>query len=388
VNRWCALVLIGLFAVACGQSTVHSATVSQSRTATSPGVPFSTSNGPVFAVLPAASYPRDNANLLSCSGALGSNDAVAIVNLHNGQTVLRDYSDTAHPRTVCTFPQNAFGRPIDATHLVMDAPMRGDLKAVVDLPSGTPHWFQLPARDADALAVSPRLGAIAWLDWDEPSLTDHLHITTARSDTDVASIPNPRGGRCGGGFSNPGAYTRSGDHLFVLDPGDAGTTQLLVLAGDEIVFRLQPPSGQEWPQRGFPRQALWSPTSETLYYEFEGDVWKWTPAAGAVRFLPGTAWFSPTISADGRYLAYALHPDSSHSDVYLIDLSAASSPRLIGSARYSPRFLNATQLWYITAGVGCGPSGLPKVYDVTDGSEAASVIDYPMSMWPATSGDL
>jgi hypothetical protein len=52
-------------------------------------------------------------------------------------------------------------------------------------------------------------------------------------------------------------------------------------------------------------------------------------------------------------------------------------------------FLNPTQLWYRSDLQGpCGPGGnLPLIYDVGDGSEAPSIIDFVGSVWPSTSAN-
>jgi len=65
------------------------------------------------------------------------------------------------------------------------------------------------------------------------------------------------------------------------------------------------------------------------------------------------------------------------------------SPRLIKGGRNLPVFLNSTQLWYWSESQGiCGPGiSHPLVYDISDGSEAASVIDLVSSVWPATSSN-
>ena len=54
-----------------------------------------------------------------------------------------------------------------------------------------------------------------------------------------------------------------------------------------------------------------------------------------------------------------------------------------------PVFLNSTQLWYRSEGQGiCGPGGdQPLVYELGDGSEAPSIIDFVGSVWPSTSAN-
>ena len=349
----------------------------------------------------AASAARTNG--LSCNGAIGAADSVAIVQLHTGGTVLRDYADVAHPRTVCAFPPNSYGFTLlDSRHVVVGG--EGNLWAVIELPGGAARWFQLPGGDTNhfpfLIAVSPHLDQVAYGVNDLTDNTDKIHVVSAKGDVIVASVPNPHGGRCGSPEdSKSGEYTRSSQSLFVLDQPIPTLNSLVVVRGTQQLLLQTPPGvtistdgnwSGGWPQGTQPAMALWSPTSETLYYRKNGDVWKWTASVGAQRFLPGVSWYYPTISADGARLAYAaLRPDGLH-NVYLVDLVHGGSPQLIGKgARNLPVFLNSTQLWYRSEGQGvCGPSGdQPLVYDLADGSEASSIIDFVGSVWPSTSSN-
>ena len=139
--------------------------------------------------------------------------------------------------------------------------------------------------------------------------------------------------------------------------------------------------------------ALWSPTSATLYYRQGGNVWRWTDGAEPELFLPDLNWVQPTISSDGAHLAYSvLRPDGALHDTFLVDLTAAGapSPRKIGDgARKLPRFLNATQLWFMSEGEDHGCIGAEAeralIYDIVDFLEFNSIIEQPISVWPATS---
>jgi hypothetical protein len=163
---------------------------------------------------------------------------------------------------------------------------------------------------------------------------------------------------------------------------------LIVLEGNKQVLSVVPP-GTGWPKGSQPEMAVWSPMSETLFYRQNGDVWRWTQAAGAQRYLPGVNWYYPTFTPSGSHLAYAVPRSDGLHDIYLIDVARGASPQLLKSARNFPVFLNATQLWYWSEVQGiCGP-GLnhPLVYDITDGSEAASIVESVTAVWPATSSN-
>jgi hypothetical protein len=398
-----AVALIALLGTACGSVQGPASPVSKSSNSPSPPAPASPSPSAqaavnaAFDILPPASLPQALTGV-SCSGGIGPSDSVAVVQLHDGSRVLRDYADTSHPRTAClfAFPAYYLVDLIDAHHALI-AGSQGFLYAVIELPDVRYRWFQLP-NDANhfpsLLGVSPRLDAIAYLTGNVNSNTDEVHLVNSSGDQLVASLPNPHGGRCGSPEdSSSGAFTHSAGFMYVLDQPVPSLNSLLVLQGSQSKLRLTPP-GQllqgGWSTGAGPAMAVWSPASETLYYRYGGGVWKWTSGAGAVSFLPGISWYYPTISADGAHLAYAvLRPDGVH-DVYLVDLAHGGNPTLIGKARNLPVFLNSTQLWYRSEAQGiCGPGGnAPLVYDLTTGSEAPSIIDSVGSVWPSTSSNV
>ncbi|MDP9467742.1 MAG: hypothetical protein M3P32_03225 [Chloroflexota bacterium] len=365
----------------------------------SPSATPETSLSDSFPIMP-ATQPADFTSPISCSGPIGATDPVAAVHLHGTEDntlVLRDYADPGNPRTVCDFGQYWPIQILDARHVVIGAASSfAPVYAVVDLPEVRYHWFQLPTTSPPVttqfLAVSPGLDQIAWMTSDlETTDTDVVHITTLAGDKVIATLVNHNEGRCGtADDSSFAGYTRSGNHLFVLDQPYPQEAALLVVEGETLVFSVIPPAG-DWPFGANPAMAVWSPTSETLYYRQGTDVWKWAGGSTPERWLTGVTWYYPTISADGRYLAYVvMRPDGFH-DAYLVDLAGGGSPEKIGGGgRNQPVFVNATQLWYRAEGPGepCGPSGVgPLIYNVVDGSESSSIIDFVFRVWPATSSN-
>lgn len=392
-------------------SGVESLAAAPSRTATptlsataSPSTTPNPQDGDSFAILPAARPDLDIAIDIVCTGNIGANDPVAIVQLvaaepFTGDIVMRDYADPANPRTACTSKaQPAIYQVIDARHVVVQALTNGGNPwtfAVVDLPEVRFHWFALPQSQRgfpQFIAVSPGLDQIAWMTTDlDVANADTIHITTATGDHVVATFPDDNDGRCGTvDDSRLGAYTQSGDHLFVLDQPFPMQASLGVFEGETPVLTIEAPIGF-WPDGGQPAMALWSPTSATLFYRQAGDIWKWTPGSDPVRFLAGVSWYYPTISPDGAHLAYQLN-DAGGPHVYLVDLAHGGSPKLIGSGgRKLPVFVNSSQLWFRSIGNDHGCAGAeeerPLIYSLVDGSEAPSVIEGVLNVWPATSSN-
>lgn len=412
----CFVALLSI--TACGAGN-HAALVTPSAAGHTTAVPTSTP-GSTPAVSPSASTPptaspsplpagdlgflrhagaipataESQVRAISCSGQIGASDPVAIVQLHTGGMVLRDYANIAAPRTVCGLGSAAYGMTlIDAHHILVVG--EATLYAVVDVPAIHARWFELPNANnvfSTLVAVSPRLDEITYLSFATDKDVDDVHVASRTGDRIVASLPNPHAGRCGSPEDSlPGGYSTDGGAAYVLDQPTPTLNSLLVLSSGAKALLIAPQSVQaQWTLGQQPAMALWSPATQTLYYRKAGSVYTWTSQDGEKTFLRGISWYYPTISADGRYLAYAtLRPDGATHNVYLIDLAAGATPKLIGQQRTIPVFLNSRQLWYKTEGQGvCGPgASAPRVYDVGQGAEAASIIDAVYSVWPTTSSN-
>jgi hypothetical protein len=339
----------------------------------------------------AMGQPAEFDSTIECEGPIGESDPLAIVRLRPsdptepGVTVLRDYANVSQPRTACTFGGGGYRVRglIDPQHVLIDGP-RGH--AVVDLPDVRYHWFQLPRDDgfsASLIAVAPDLSAVIWR---KSALDDtfrrQIFRTDALGDHAIAELPAIETGRCGSSLdSRDGAYSRTGDAFYVLDQPYAGMNVLLAGSGSDIGLTLSPP-GEGWDETSTPLMALWSPTSDTLYYRVGDDVMHWSPGAEPELFLADTPWSNPTFTPDGRHLAYAMEDG-----IHLVDMTSDRKPRLLRSDATQPIFLNSSQLWFRVAQQdGCVPGEVNvHVYDVTDNLEFPSIVDDVISAWPATS---
>jgi hypothetical protein len=336
---------------------------------------------------------------IECSASIGASDPVAIVRLAGAKgddIVLRDYADIAHPRTACTFGagDGSVVQLIDPRHVVINDYQADNLFAVVELPRARYSWFRLPKKNgwgSELISVGPGLDRVVWKSvHPDDTNTDVVYLSTATRTRVLATLPDTNQGRCGSPTdSAPGRYAISGSYLYVLNQPILSNNSLLVFKGRETQLSIVPPH-VEWAQGNEPYMAVWSPVSPTLYWSRTGSIWRWTPEGGQQKFIADVAWFDPTISADGRYLAYSAYTADSKSHVFLVDLTAGAVPRRIGDGqRAKPRFLNSTQLWYEVGGAGgcTGPGDPYRVYNVTNGSEDGSVIEYVQAAWPATSAN-
>jgi hypothetical protein len=326
---------------------------------------------------------------IRCSGSIGSDDSVAVVAVKRTDGtltyVLRDYADIANPRTACTFPDSEV-ELLDARHVLThgcSADGRSCLPAVVDLPEVEYHWFDPPEHKSWLiLAMAADLGSLVWQHYNQTTFENTVFLRDSRGDHALVTLPGG-GGSCGGEGAprTTAAYTRSGDHLYVLDT--VGEARLIVAEGDQVRYSVAPPP-TGWGELDGPAAPLWSPVSETLWFRRGSDIYAWSPDADARLLRREAPWFRATVSADGRHLAYLVR-GSDAADLYVGDPARLSDAVRIGTNRSSAVFLNAEQLWYLAGASGCeGPPPMPRVYNVRTNTEAASIVQFVISVWPAT----
>jgi hypothetical protein len=323
---------------------------------------------------------------ITCSGNIGADDPVAIVTLH-GQDfpVLRDYSDPAHPRNVCSFGFTLIPPQILNPHyvVVQAADQAGNsVNLVVQVPLVTAFQLKIPGELA---AVAPDFSQVLWYTSDFKT----LHDTWDTGDVIIQRFPTPIGGRCGNADadSRSGAFTRSASYGYALQNVDIGHEYLNVVGNRVGVFAETAPKAGWGPLDG-PSMAVWSPVSNTLYYRQQGNIWRWTPSAGAVKFTAGVNWIDPSISPDGRYIVYMVRASNGTPTVHLMDAATGQVLAQLGGAGHDwPFFLTNNLIWFHSDVSGCAGGAAPtnSIYDLNDHTETASAIDWVSSTWPATS---
>lgn len=335
--------------------------------------------------LPIASAGRLTQPLaISCSGGIGNADPVAVVVLRGqSQPVLRDYADPVHPRTVCTFGFNVFPQTIlDPHHILVQVvgPNPAFLYAVVEVPSGTAYEIAVPGA---VTAVAPDWSQVLWFNQDG----SELHDSWSGGDALIQRYP-PAGGRCSNADtdSRPGDFSRNSDYGYAIQNQSPDRSYLNVVGGRASVFSETPPP-RGWGAAAGPLFAVWSPVSDTLYYRKLGDVWRWTPQGGASSFKAGVNWIDPSISADGRYIAYMVRAVDATPTVHLMDATTGAVVLDLGSGpRDRPFFLTNNLIWLHGDVQGCtGTTQATYVYDLADHTESPSIIADVWATWPATS---
>jgi WD40 repeat protein len=93
----------------------------------------------------------------------------------------------------------------------------------------------------------------------------------------------------------------------------------------------------------FVTMAAWSRNSDRLYYRDLDGVHTWDPPRAVASMSPSLTWFSPSVSPDGRFIAYAVNmTDQPHVEVR--DL-VTNDVRVIRGPRGAPFFLANSQLF-------------------------------------------
>jgi hypothetical protein len=376
-------ILAGVLLAACGNSVPNvTSTASGSPTGAGPSSsPLFTLNPTQFGHLPAAS-PATLTSILpiSCTGDVGNTDPVAIVTIQGRTGVfLRDYADEASPQNFCSFGESVTVTGIlDPHHVVISSPVA----AVVELPSA--QVFELGI-GGKLVAVASDLSQVMWVSrsspptlhdsWDAGNVVVQVYPAAATTCADADTV------------SRSGAFSRDGHNGYALgDQGPKTASYLNVVGNRAPVFALVPPGGG-WGRLGGPRMAVWSPVSDQLYYERQGSVWRWNPAAGAAQLKPGVSWIDPAISPDGTKIAYAVRGSNGVSIVHIIDAASGVDQGTVSAdARSRPFFLTNDLIWLKGDQKGCSAGNRSTfVYDLRDQTETQSSLDQVWATWPSTS---
>lgn len=376
------LVVACLLVAACGNAPTKVSSGTPGSPAASPSSsPLFTLNPNQFGHLPQATPASLTSPLaISCTGDVGNTDPVAIVTIQ-GRTgeFLRDYADEASPQNFCSFGDGiAVTEILDPHHVVISSPV----DAVVELPST--QVFELGI-GGTLVAVAPDLSQVLWTSRTSPPT---LHDSWDSGNVQIQVYP-AAGTACADtdSVSRSGAFSRDGQYAYALwDEGPKTASYLNVITNRSTLFALVPPVGG-WGGQGGPRMAVWSPVSDQLYYEQQGSVWRWIPAAGASRLKTAVNWIDPAISPDGQRIAYAVRGSNGVSIVHVIDATSGADLGTVSSdGRSRPFFLTNDFIWLKGDQRGCSAGNRSTfVYDLRDQTETQSSLDQVLATWPSTS---
>src|SRR5258708_2191883 len=409
-------ILILVFASAC---TANGPLVRPSASPSATASPTVTPSGAEPTLEPSASpiaeptpVPQTGASITcTATPTTASNPLVLVSNPNHDQILLNSLHDPAHATTLCTLSGAGFrfisgtemsfatssssNDPINGTTTigrlsvtglmpVVDAVVQGEVMDFAWSPDGASMAYLL-------YTAAPGLGSgdanQLWL----KSGADQPHPLTPLI---------PLFGR-GGAISDP-IYVRfspDGKYLLMVDTYVDGPTPA---SADYAHFqvRAMPAGNLVWVPPGalvagdkigssFHTMAAWSRTSDRLYYRDAAGVHSWDPPATLGTLASGLIWYSPSVSPDGRDVAYTVSPDTGP-HVEVRDL-VTNTVRVLLGTRAAPFFVSSTTLVVGTyeastqQGLGYQPfaqTGSVAIDLTTHVETPIPILSAPIDYWP------
>ncbi|HEY8680187.1 MAG TPA: hypothetical protein VIN01_03965 [Candidatus Dormibacteraeota bacterium] len=340
--------------------------------------------------VPTATPGGTTSSVASCTGAIPSGDNLVLATLAGSATVvLRDISNLASPRTICTFAGSL--SPHFATASVVGYTQQGaDLGAPgkivrLDLASGTATDVASWARGGFGSGLfdwSPDGRSLTYIAGSATATA--WHLVAGGRDQVLASLP-PVPGRgvsqdddFAVAFSPDGLYLAMVQTFATGGTGDSAPVQVRRTSDGGLVYSATSGTWGAWasvPSRLFFRDAV-------------GVVSRWDPGSGVSVMQSSLKWTHPHASPDGRWIAYTIYDGSGHPHVALYSVQGNSlGPAPIG-LRSNAQFLNNTLVWYQEeAACDCGltqsqPTGHTFIYDIGASGESVSRITGLFDAWP------
>jgi hypothetical protein len=389
------LALLGACAVpGLGSMPKSAAKKSASPTAAATTVP-PPSAGPTGA--PTATPGGTPSTVASCTGTIPSGDNLVLATLTGSTTVvLRDISNLASPRTLCTFTGSL--TPRFATASVVGYVQQGG-----DGSLGTPGKIvRLDLASATATDVTswPSGGFGSGLfDWspDGRSLTymgggsagPSWHLVSAGHDQVLASLPAVPGRGVSQqdddfmiGFSPDGLYLAMVQTFATGGTGDSAPVQVRRVSDGALVYSAA--SGT---------MGVWASVPSRLFFrDRAGILSRWDPGTGVSVMQSTLKWTRPHASPDGRWVSYTTYDSAFHPHVALYSVQGNSlGPAPIG-LRSGAQFVNNNLVWYQEeTACDCGLTqsqltGHTFLYDIGAGAESGSRIGGLLDAWPRFTG--
>lgn len=154
---------------------------------------------------------------------------------------------------------------------------------------------------------------------------------------------------------------------------------------------LVPGGGVAGAGKGYPTitMATWSSQVSTLYWHDAEGIESWDPHAGSGIFIKGLTWYRPSVSPNGRLIAYTALDAQSKPHIEVRDLAAGTVRILPGTMRADPMFWSDTVLLQRGSSANVGAPGPPyfssgRVYAVDLSTNRESLMPFaaPLDRWP------
>jgi Tol biopolymer transport system component len=235
--------------------------------------------------------------------------------------------------------------------------------------------------------VSAETGTIEAWDWSPNGTTlayfagDQLWLKAgSQPAASVASFKKQLGR--GGGWDDEIAirFSPTGTYFVLVYTATVPNTFQIRRASDGGVVWASPSSDFQSPS--FATMAIWSRGVDRLYFRDGNGLRTWDSSGTVTTLMPGLRWYEPSISPDGRAIAYVVLDAAANPRVELLDPQTLKVRALPSPHRWSPMFASATLLLY----GGADANGLPGqgvfAYNLTTGLETALPYAILLDVWP------
>jgi hypothetical protein len=338
-------------------------TVDSACTGSHPAVRASESPSPTAATVSPAPVPL----AVACSAipTAESEPLVLSWSLNDDQISVASLHDPSHPATLCTMGKTTTSTFISRTEvgfalsLSPNDPSSGtSVIGRINLTDGKPVSEVAVQGMVMDLVWSPDGANLAYLLYvNAPGLgsgsANQLWLKTGDAPARPLTPLIPLFGR-GGSISDQTVvrFSHDGKYLLMVDTYVDGPVPA---SADQAHFQVRAmPSGNlVWVpasalSRGanvgpsFVTMAAWSRTSDRLYYRDSEGVHSWDAPISVAPMAAGLAWYTPSISPDGRFVAYTVNYDTKP-QVEVRDL-ASNTVRALPGMRAKPLFVSGSKL--------------------------------------------
>ncbi len=100
------------------------------------------------------------------------------------------------------------------------------------------------------------------------------------------------------------AFSRDGQYILVVD---TAVNRLQAFRTSDGALLYAAPSGGAG---GLRTMAVWAHTADRFYFRNNSGVYQWDSASGISSFIAGLKWSTPSLTADDRFVAYAVGTSS------------------------------------------------------------------------------
>jgi hypothetical protein len=236
--------------------------------------------------------------------------------------------------------------------------------------------------------VSAETGTIEAWDWSPDGNTlayfagDQLWLKAGNQPAASIASFKKQGGR-GGGWDDAIAirFSPTGTYFVLVHTVTVPNTFQIRRASDGAMLWASPSSDFRGP--GFATMPLWSRGVDRLYFRDGNGVRRWDPSGTVTTLVAGLRWYEPSISPDGRAIAYVVLDAQSNPRVELLDLQTLKVRALPSPLRWRPMFASAGLLLYGKADGNGLPGQGVFAYDLNTGLETELPYATLLDVWPS-----